>query len=72
MIMLIVNILFKIYVYLCILFNTLMIHGSHVPSKLMETILISLVKDKINKKGNVTDKDNYHPIAITRTVSKIF
>ena len=35
----------KIYVYLCIIFNAMMIHG-HVPSKLMDTILISLVKDK--------------------------
>ena len=40
------------------------IHG-HVPSKLMDTILISLVKDK---KGNVTDR----PIAITCAVSTIF
>ena len=35
----------KIYVYLCILVNAMMIHR-HVPSTLMDTILISLMKDK--------------------------
>jgi hypothetical protein len=58
----------KIYVYLCILFNTMLCHG-YVPSKLMDTMLISLVKDK---KGNVTDSDNYRPIALTCAASKIF
>ena len=42
-------------------------HG-YVPYKLMKTIIVPVIKDK---KGLVTDKDNYRPIAITRVVSKI-
>ena len=42
-------------------------HG-HIPEQLMDTILISLVKDK---KGIITDKDNYRPVAITCVTSKI-
>ena len=34
----------------------------------METTLISIVKDK---KGNISDKENYRPIAITTSTSKI-
>jgi exonuclease III len=57
----------KVAVYLSLLFNCMMRHG-HVPNKLMDTVLISLVKDK---KGVMTDKNNYRPIAITCVVSKI-
>ena len=35
--------------------------------KLMETIIEPISKDK---KGLVTNEDNYHPIAITSIVSK--
>ena len=49
-----------ISVYLYILVNAMIIYGQ-VPSKLIDTILISLVKDK---KSNVTDKDNIWPIAV--------
>ena len=52
---------------LCTLFNCMMSHG-FVPSKLMETIIVPIVKDK---KGIVTSKDNYRPIAITSVASKI-
>ena len=45
----------------------MMIHG-HVP-KLVDTILISLEKDK---PGNVIYKDNNQPIAITCAASKLF
>ena len=34
----------------------------------METIIVPIIK---NKKGLITDKDNYRPIAITSVVSKI-
>ena len=34
----------------------------------METLIISITKDK---KGLVTDKDNYCPIAITNVISKV-
>ena len=57
----------KISVYLSIIFNCMILHG-HVPERLMDTILISLVKDK---KGNISECDNYRPIAITCVSSKV-
>ena len=42
-------------------------HG-YLPGKIMDTVLVSLVKDK---KGLLTDKNNYRPIAITSVASKI-
>ena len=58
----------KIYVLLSLLFNSIIIHG-HIPVELMDTILVPLVKDK---NGNLNDKDNYRPLAITCIISKIF
>ena len=49
-----------------IIFNAMFSHG-YLPSKLMETIIIPIFKDK---KGLVTDKDNYRPVAVTSVVSK--
>ena len=49
------------------IFKAMSIHG-YVPSKMMETVIVPIVKDK---KGIVTDKDNYRPIAITSVLSKI-
>ena len=40
----------------------------YLPSKLMETIIISIIKDK---KGSATDKNNYRPITITSVISKV-
>jgi hypothetical protein len=57
----------RVYVHLSIIFNSMMLHG-FIPDHLMDTIIISLLKDK---KGNVMDKDNYRPIAITCVSSKI-
>ena len=57
----------RINVLLAILFNLMFLHG-HVPIDLMDTIVISLIKDK---KGSITDKDNYRPIAITCVISKV-
>jgi hypothetical protein len=57
----------KVAVFLSVIFNCMVKHG-HIPSKLMETKLISLVKDK---KATLTDKNNYRPIAITCVGSKI-
>ena len=54
-------------VLLCMLFNTILIHG-YVPSKLMQTIIVPIIKDK---KGFITDKDSYHPVAITSVASKL-
>ena len=39
----------------------------YLPSKLMETIIIPIVKDR---KGLITDKDNYQAIAVTSVASK--
>ena len=58
----------KITVYLCILFNVMLCHG-YLPSKLMETIIVPILKDK---KGDLGSKDNYRPIALTTVVSKLF
>ena len=50
------------------IFHAMLIHG-YVSSKMMETVIIvPIVKDK---KGLVTDKYNYRPIAITSVLSKI-
>ena len=46
-----------------------MIAHTFLPSKFMDTLLIPIVKDK---KGNITDGDNYRPIAITCVASKVF
>ena len=58
----------KLYVLLCICFNAMLLH-SHVPTEFSNTILVPIIKDK---KGNITDPDNYRPIAITTVASKIF
>ena len=52
---------------LCIVFNCMLAHG-FLPHSLMNTTLISLIKDK---KGDITDNDNYRPIAITTPLSKV-
>ena len=57
----------KLSVFFHLVFNSMMIHGT-VPEKLMDTKLISIIKDK---KGIITDKDNYRPIAITSATSKV-
>jgi hypothetical protein len=57
----------RVAVLLSILINTMFIHG-YMPQMIMDTIIIPIVKDK---KGNVTDGDNYRPVAITCVFSKI-
>ena len=56
-----------ISIILASLFNSMLTHD-HVPSRLMDTIIISLLK---GKKGDTTSKDNYRPIAITTAISKV-
>ena len=58
----------KLYVLLCICFNAMLLH-SHVPTEFSNTILVPIIKDK---KSNITDPDNYRPIAIATVASKIF
>ena len=58
----------KLYILIALCFNFMM-HHSYVPGSLMTTIIVPIVKDK---RGLITDKDNYRPIAITTIASKIF
>jgi len=57
----------KIAVLLKIVFNCMLMHG-YLPENFMKTCILSLVKDK---KANLSDKDNYRPIAITCVFSKV-
>ena len=56
-----------LFVLLSLFFNSCLVHG-FLPDLLISTTLIPIVKDK---KGNLLDKDNYRPIAITSVVSKL-
>ena len=58
----------RVSVLLSFLFNAIVVHD-FIPLSLMDTVLIPIVKDK---KGDVTDQDNYRPIAITTVLSKLF
>ena len=57
----------KINCILKLCFNAMFMHG-YIPPTLMDTIIIPLVKDN---KGDITDRDNYRPIALTCVSSKI-
>lgn len=57
----------KIFVLLSLLFNCMISHG-YICDGLMDTILIPIIKDK---KGDLSSKNNYRPIAITSVISKI-
>ena len=57
----------KVNVLLSLLFNCMTVHA-FIPLKLMETIIVPIIKDC---KGVLTDKDNYRPIALTCISSKI-
>ena len=54
-------------VLLSMVLNVMFSHG-YLPDELMQTIVIPIIKDK---KGLMTDKNNYRPIAITTVLSKI-
>ena len=58
----------RICVFLCMLFNSILYH-SYLPSKLMDTVIIPIVKDK---KGDLGSKNNFRPIALTTIISKLF
>ena len=57
----------QLSVLMSLVINSMILH-SYLPNDLMDTIIIPIVK---NKKGNVTDMDNYRPIAITSIFSKV-
>ena len=56
----------KLYVFLSFVFNAGLIHG-YLPAELMKTIIVPIIKDK---KGDITDVNNYRPIAINSPISK--
>ena len=46
----------------------MVLHG-YLPSQIIDTIIIPIIKDR---KGDITSKDYYRPIAVTTVVSKMF
>ena len=58
----------KLYCLLAMLFNSMLIH-SFLPEDFMTTLIVPIIKDK---KGDVTSRDNYRPIALTGMFSKVF
>ena len=57
----------KLYALLCIGFIAMWLHN-HVPTEFSNTILVPIIKDK---KGNITNLDNYRTLAISTVASKI-
>ena len=58
----------KLYILLSLCFTSMLRH-SYVPKSFSNTVIVPVIKDK---KGSLTDVDNYRPIAITSIASKIF
>ena len=56
----------KLSILMSMVINAMFAHG-YLPCSIMETVIIPIIKDK---RGDVTDKDNYRPIAITNIFSK--
>ena len=57
----------RVHVLLSMIFNAMFVHG-YVPSQLMNTVIVPLVK---NKNGNCADKNNYRPVALSTAISKL-
>ena len=58
----------KINVLLSLVINCMICHN-FLPESLMKTAIVPIIKDK---KGDLSCKDNYRPVAITSVVSKVF
>lgn len=58
----------RLYVILCILLNCCISHG-YLPIRLLDAVIVPVIK---NKKGDITDMNNYRPIALVCIISKIF
>ena len=58
----------RLHYLLGVCFSAILIHG-YLPQGLMDTKIIPLVK---NKCGKLSDKNNYRPVAISNSVSKVF
>ena len=57
----------KMHVLLSLLFSMCLSHG-YLPSTLIKTTIVPIVK---NKSGNLSDSNNYRPIAIATITSKL-
>ena len=57
----------RVYCLLSMLYNCCVSHA-YIPSDMLDTIIVPLPKDK---KGDITDRDNYRPIALTTIMSKV-
>ena len=57
----------KLIILLSLLFNAMCKHV-FIPSSLMDTVVIPIIKDK---RESISDKNNYRPIAITNVISKV-
>ena len=58
----------RIAILLSLLFTLCLSHG-YLPPAMIETTIVPIVK---NKCGNITDSNNYRPIALATIVSKLF
>ena len=47
---------------------TMMLRHCHLPNELTKVVLVPILKDKT---GNISDKDNYRPIALASVASKL-
>ena len=57
----------KIHVLLSMCFTLCLTHG-YIPQAMIETTIVPIVK---NKSGNLSDSNNYRPIALATIVSKM-
>jgi hypothetical protein len=57
----------RLAILLSLLYTACIVHG-YLPKELMDSIIMPIAKDN---KGDLTDKDNYRPLAITSVSSKI-
>ena len=58
----------RIAIFLSLLFTLCLSHGYHPPA-IIETTIVPIVN---NKCSNITDSNNYRPIALATIVSKLF
>ena len=58
----------KLHVLMSLLYSSMLIHG-FLPDAMMITIIATIIK---NKAGDLSDNNNYRPIALATIASKLF